>query len=228
MVSGLKIIQISSNPEDQREIESESSLRSLGYRYIRIINPRFQDLPPKGNVYGGHDEWIVGKTKEDPNQWGLTSGHYGAWLGHSMALLSSLSDDDYTLICECDCLISVDPEKFKRRVDEAIEVMETTDYKMVRFEHARKDIVPFYNRVSENLYECPTMTLAHCYLVHRKHQKFYMNCLKNTGWHTPDWWWSLCFKERGEMMVAFPDLKLTKQSAGTSLLDGIYQEEREV
>ena len=34
----IKIIQVSSEPEKDREIKSHDSLSKLGYRYIRIIN----------------------------------------------------------------------------------------------------------------------------------------------------------------------------------------------
>jgi hypothetical protein len=68
----IKIIQISSEPDKQREVRSHQSLSQLGYRYIRIINPKYLDYPPTENVIDGKKEWIVGVTKPDPNQWVLT------------------------------------------------------------------------------------------------------------------------------------------------------------
>jgi hypothetical protein len=109
-------------------------LSQLGYRYIRIINPRFTEYPPEENVFDGRKDWIRNKTK-DFNEWGFTSGHYGAWQGHLSAILSSFVDKDYTLICECDCLLNVEPRGIlKKGVDEAIFLLESSDYKIVRFE----------------------------------------------------------------------------------------------
>ena len=126
----IKIIQVSSEPDKNREIRSYDSLSQLGYRYIRIVNPRYMKYPPVDNVFDNHKEWVIGITKPDPNQWGLTSGHYGAWQGHMSAIFASFVDKDYTLICECDCLITVDPQFFRDRVDEAINLLENSDYKV--------------------------------------------------------------------------------------------------
>ena len=130
----IKIIQVCSDPQDSREIASYNSLSQLGYRYIRIINPRYSEYPPTDNVFDGRADWIVGITKPNPDEWGLTSGHYGAWQGHLSAILASFVDRDYTLICECDCLLNVSPDEFRNRVDEAISLLEKSNYKIVRFE----------------------------------------------------------------------------------------------
>ena len=130
----VKIIHVSSEPDKNREIRSYDSLSQLGYRYIRIINPRYMEYPPTHNVFEGRTDWIIGITKPDPNKFGFTSGHYGAWQGHMSAILASFVDNDYTLICECDCLITVDNQFFRDRVDEAINLLEKSDYKIFRFE----------------------------------------------------------------------------------------------
>ena len=79
----VKIIQVSSEPEKDREIKSYDSLSKLEYRYIRITNPRYMEYPPTYNVFDNHVDWIIGVTKPDPNKFGFTSGHYGAWQGHT-------------------------------------------------------------------------------------------------------------------------------------------------
>lgn len=221
----VKIIQISTEPNTEREILSYESLSRLGYRYIRIVNPRYSEYPPTHNVIDGRVDWIVGLKKQDPNQWGLTSGHYGAWQGHMSAILSSFVDDDYTLICECDCLLDVSPEEFKERVNEAIDLMEKTSYKIVRFE-APNFQVEYFDRLSDNIYSCNIMTLGHCYLINSKHMDFWLDRIKNVGWHTPDWWLNFAFERAGERMTCFKDLILTKQSAGISEIDNVFREER--
>jgi hypothetical protein len=222
----IKIIQVSSEPDKNREIRSYDSLSQLGYRYIRIVNPRYMKYPPTHNVFEGRTDWIVGITKPDPNKFGFTSGHYGAWQGHLSAILSSFVDKDYTLICECDCLITVDVDFFRARVDEAINLLENSDYKIVRFE-APNHQVQFTDKVSDNLYLGDKMTLGHCYMINTKHRSWWLDRLDNVGWHTPDWWLNFAFERAGEKMPIFKDFVLTKQSGGFSIIDNVEREEKE-
>lgn len=221
----VKILQVSSEPAAKREIDSFESLSSLGYRYIRILNPRFTDLAPLDRIIDGRKDWYVGITKPNPDEWGLTSGHYGAWQGHMSAIMASFVDDDYSIICECDCLLSVDPEEFRRRVDEAISLLERTDYKIVRFE-APNQQVKFSEKVSENIHLGNIMTLGHCYMIHSRHRDWYIERYDSVGWHTPDWWLNFAFERASEPMPAFKDLVLTKQSEGFSLIDNTHRAEK--
>ena len=141
------------------------------------------------------------------------------------AILSSFVDKDYTLICECDCLLNVDPQFFRDRVDEAVSALESSNYKIVRFE-APNHQVEFGNKVSDNLYECNLMTLGHCYMIHSKDRDFFLNRIDNVGWHTPDWWLNFAFERSNEKMLTFKDLTLTKQSEGFSIIDNVHREEK--
>lgn len=222
----IKIIQISSEPNSEREINSFNSLSQLDYRYIRIINPRYQKHPPEENVFDGRKDWIIGITKPDPNQFGLTSGHYGAWQGHISAILSSFVDNDYSLICECDCLLNVDPETFKMYLDEGVNLLENSDYKIVRFEAPNLNQVIYSERVTENLYLGDIMTLGHCYLISTKHRNWWIERIDSIGWHTPDWWLNFAFLRANEKMPSFKNLELTKQSEGFSLVDNTHRSEK--
>jgi len=222
----VKIIQVSSEPNVEREIKSFESLSTLGYRYIRVVNPRYSVYPPTHNVFDGRTDWIIGVTKPDPNKFGFTSGHYGAWQGHLSAIMSSFVDQDYTLICECDCLLAVSPEEFRSRVDEAIDLLENTDYKIVRFESPNHQ-VKFTDKVSDNLYLGNIMTLGHCYLINsKKHRDWWLDRYDSVGWHTPDWWLNFAFERSNEKMPIFKDLVLTKQSEGFSLIANVFIKEK--
>jgi hypothetical protein len=221
----VKIIQVSSEPKVQREVKSFNSLSQLGYRYIRIINPRYMEYPPTHNVFEGRTDWIVGITKPDPNKFGLTAGHYGAFQGHMMAILSAFVDSDYTFICESDCLIATDHDFFFKRVDEAIELLEKNDHHLVRFESANfqtNDI----SRLTDYLFEGDLMINGHCYLLNPKSQYFYLERMKNVGWHTPDWWLNFAFQKAGATMPYFKGLVLTKQAEGFSLIDSTHRQEK--
>jgi hypothetical protein len=219
----IKIVQVCSEPEKQREIDSYNSLSQLGYRYIRIINPRYTEYPPTHNVIDGHTDWI--KMSKGFNEWGLTPGHYGAWQGHVSAILASFVDIDYTIVCECDCLLNVDPQYFKDRVDEAINLFENSNYKIVRFEIGNHQ-VEYTDKVSENLYLANIMTLGHCYMIHSKHRDFWLDRIDKIGFHTPDYWLNISLERVGELQPSFRFLKLTKQAEGLSIIDNVYHKER--
>jgi hypothetical protein len=221
----VKIIQVSSEPDKNREVRSYDSLSQLGYRYIRIVNPRYMQYPPVDNVFEGRTDWIVGITKPDPNKFGFTSGHYGAWQGHMSAILASFVDKDYTLICECDCLITVDAKFFRDRVDEAINLLENSDYKIVRFEAPNHQVV-YTDKLSDNLYLGNMMTLGHCYMIHSRNMDFWLDRIKNVGWHSPDFFLNYAFEKVGEKMPAFKDFVLTGQAGGDSIIDNTYRPER--
>ena len=224
MRKDVKIIQVSSDITTNREVRSYESLSKLGYRYIRIVNPRYMEYPPTHNVFEGRTDWILGITK-DPSQWGLTSGHYGAWQGHLSAILASFVDSDYTLICECDCLVTVDPEFFRQRVDEGIKLLENSDFKIIRFE-APNHQVEFTDQLTENLWSANMNTLGHCYLISSKHRNFWLDRLDNVGWHTPDWWLNFSFQKVNERMPVFRDMILTGQAEGMSIIDNVMRPDR--
>ena len=221
----VKIVHTSLDIQSKREIESYESLSQLGYKYIRIINPVQKEYPPTHNVIDGNVDWIVGITKPDPDQWGLTSGHYGAWNGHLNSILCSMVDLDYSLICECDCLLNVDPEYFKDRVDEAIDAMEKHNYKIVRFEVPNFQ-TEFGEQISENLYSGDMIIMTHCYLINPRDRNFFLDRLDNIGWHTPDWWLNFSFERANEKMAIFRHLALTKQASGVSAVDNTFRPER--
>ena len=220
----VKIIQLSSEPEVEREKKSYESLSQLGYRYIRMINPRYTEYPPTHNVFDGRVDWIAGITKPDPDKFGFTAGHYGAWQGHTACILSSFCDDDYTLIVECDCIIDVDVDYFKSMVSEGIEMIEK-GYKIVRFEGTNWQS-GVAKKISDNTYECDLMVLGHCYMISTRDMNWWIEKIKTVGWHTPDWWLNFVFERSGEKMVCFGDQILTKQAAGFSLLCGTERPEK--
>jgi hypothetical protein len=215
-----------SRPNDQREIDSEKSLRSLGYRYIKIVNSPYDRFPPKETVFRGMTDWIVGITKPDPNQFGLTAGHYGAFQAHMMGIRSAFVDSDFTIICEADCLIAVDAQEFYQRVDEAINLLKENKHHIVRFE-APNFQTNNLGHISGNLYEGNLLINGHCYMVNPNSQDFYLERMKNLGWHTPDWWLNFAFEEKGQRMPYFKDLILTKQAEGYSLIDTTHRKEKE-
>ena len=215
----IKIIHAGLNSSSPRESQSIQQLKSLGERYIRIENTPYNEEPPLEEVYNGRKDWYVGKEK-DFNQFGFTPRHYGAFLSHKQSIMLGFADKGHSLICEGDCKI-LDTEKFKLRLQEAIEVLNSTQYHIVRFEAPNEGIATtFTSQISENIFECDQVMLGHCYLVNENSKSFYEHLFNNVGWHTPDWWLVYAFQQFNQKMLCFKE-KLTHQWDGFSEIDKI-------
>lgn len=220
-----KIIHCGIDPSSEREKHSILQLRNLGLRYIRIENDPYDKQAPQHNI---HKNWIghyKGNQKEY-HESGLTDRHYGAWLSHKQAVLLSFSDDDHSLICECDCKI-LDLDIFKDRLYEAIQTIEENpQYHMVRFEPISYSMdyfdVGLGKRISENIYECDKIMLGHCYLLNKNSKDFFLKLYEEEGWTTPDDWLMKTFYERSIPFLCFTE-SLTSQFDGYSEIDKIIK-----
>ncbi len=195
-----KIIQSGLDNTSEREVLSMEQLKSLGLRYIRIENQPYDRPAPLNNIYKNWVNFYRGSQKEN-NETGLTDRHYGAWLSHKQAILLSFADDDYSLICECDCRI-LDIDLFKERLSEAIKVLEENPkYPIVRFEPISYSLdkidVKFGDQISRNLYD-------------------------EDGWTTPDDWLWFTFIERQIPFLCFKE-DLTSQFSGYSQIDKLVK-----
>ncbi len=222
MMINSKIIQAGIDSSSEREVNSSQQLKSLGIRYIRIENDIFEGDPPVEDIYNG--ETHLYKDNKQPLEFGLTKRHYGCWLSHKQSIMLGFTDKNHSLICEADCKI-LDIEKFKLRLQEAVKLLNTTDYPIVRFEKPNFAGVPttFYNQVSENIWECDQVALGQCYLVNHKCKKEFEHMFNNIGWHAFDWWLSLAFKQSNLKQLCFKE-DLTYQFSGHSQIDEIYKD----
>ena len=217
----LKIIQAGVDREAEREQLSMTQLKELGCRYIRLENPVYEDDPPLDHVFEGNKHWYVGKTKPS-GTWGLTPGHYGCWLSHKQSMALGFADKGHFLICEGDCKI-LDITKFKTHLEEAIEVLNTTDYPIIRFETSNNLIsTTYYNQVSDNIWECDQVINGHCYLVNEKSKPFFDNLFETVGWHAFDWWLVYAFQKVNQKMLCFKE-ELTDQFSGFSEIDKVIR-----
>jgi len=218
----IKIIHAGIDSTSPREQQSIEQLKSLGERYIRIENTPYNEEPPLEEIYKGRKDWYVGKEK-DYNQFGFTPRHYGAFLSHKQSIMLGFADRGHSLICEADCKI-LDMEKFKLRLQEALKVLDETNYHIIRFETPNKGIsTTFYNQVSKNIFECDQVILGQCYLVNEKSKAFYEHLFNNVGWHTPDWWLVYAFQEFNQKMLCFKE-ELTHQFEGFSEIDRVKKD----
>jgi len=220
-----KIIHCSIDPFSEREKQSINQLENLGLRYVRIQNQPYNWPAPQHNMFKNWVGFDHGSDK-DPNITGLTDRHYGAWLSHKQAILLSFADDDYSLICECDCRI-LDVDLFRERLSEAIKVLEENpEYPIVRFEPISFSMnfydVELGKQISDNIFECKKISLGHCYLINKNSKSFFQKLFDEEGWTTPDDWLLFTFFDRNVPFLCFTE-NLTSQFDGFSEIDKIIK-----
>lgn len=221
-MKGVKIIQAGLDLDNPREFQSHQQLSNLGIRYTRIQNDPYNETPPLNNIYQGWTDFYKGPDKA-PNDPGLTPRHYGAWLSHKQSIMLGFCDSGHSLICEADCKI-LDTDKFKLRLQEAIKVLDETDYPIIRFEKSNNLVdSKFYEQVSDNIYECDKITLGHCYLINEKSKDFWDKLYTEQGWTTPDDWLLFSFYYKNIKFLAFKEDHLTSQFDGYSEIDKVFK-----
>ena len=121
-------------------------------------------------------------------------------------------------ICESDVKFP-DEETFKLRLQEAINILDTTEYSLISFAEPNRDTTTtFYNKVSENFYEFNHMIGGYCYLINGRHKDLFNELDKKIGWHAFDWWLNFAFETTDKKMLC-QKTKLVTWYTGNSDID---------
>jgi GR25 family glycosyltransferase involved in LPS biosynthesis len=119
----IKLVHLLSLPEEEREkksIENLSSLSEFGIDYVQHINKPYHELPPKDSCRYPDE---VGMK---PGHYIRTPGAYGCYLAHKDAILKGFDDSvDFLLVCECDCVMLVEPEEFYSELSKICNALES-------------------------------------------------------------------------------------------------------
>ena len=203
--------------DTDREVSSMISLTQLkryGINYKTCINKRYTELPPVDTCE------YPEKVSMDPGG-KLTPAHYGCYLAHKGAFYEGInSNSDYILIFECDCVIDVSYDEFMRKINLACDVLDKTDLLMFSFGfHNNVNIIeknPEYWVVNK-------FYGAHAYLIPKKSFGIIRDMYENNKWNVTD----LLFVEKlDQYKTGIFEVPTTKQVAGYSILDKIYNEDR--
>jgi glycosyltransferase involved in cell wall biosynthesis/GR25 family glycosyltransferase involved in LPS biosynthesis len=203
--------------DTEREIKSMESLTKLkefGIDYTMCVNKRYTELPPSDTCQ------YPEKISLEPGG-KLTPGHYGCYLGHKGAVFQGIeSNSDFILIFECDCVIDVPYNEFIDKLNFACDLLNKTDLLMFSFGyHNNVHIIeknPDYWVVNK-------FYGAHAYLIPKKSFQIIKDMYNNSKWNVTD----LLYAEKlDQFKTGILETPITKQSAGISILDKIYNEDR--
>lgn len=203
--------------DTDREINSMISLTKLedyGIEYIPCVNPRYTSLPPIDTC-----EYPDRVSFEPGGK--LTPGHYGCYLAHKNAVLDGISKNpDYLLIFECDAVIDVPYQEFIEKLKFSCDILNKTDLLMFSFGfHNNTNIV----EKKTDYWVVNKFYGAHAYLIPRKSYNVFKKLFETEKWNVTD----LLYAEKlDNFNTGIFEIPITKQSAGFSILDKVYHEER--
>lgn len=204
--------------DTDREIKSMislSKLRNYGIKYKTCINRRYTDLPPAETCQ------YPEKISMEPGG-KLTPGHYGCYLAHKGAFFEGVeSGNDFIFIFECDCVIDTDYKTFLNHLKFACETLNNThDLLMFSFGfHNNTNIID----KRDGYWVVDRFYGAHAYLIPKRSFDIIKNMYETSKWNVSD----LLFCENLNMYkTGIFETPITKQSAGLSILDKIYNHDR--
>lgn len=203
--------------DTEREVDSMISLTKLenhGIEYVPCVNRRYTEMPPLETC-----EYPERISFESGGK--LTPGHYGCYLGHKNAILDGIQKNkDYILIFECDAIIDTTYEEFIDKLNFACEILNETDLLMFSFGfHNNTHVVDRFN----DYWTVNKFYGAHAYIIPKKSYDIFKNLFENEKWNVTD----LLYAEKLQgFKTGIFEKPITKQSAGYSILDKVYHEER--
>lgn len=153
----------------------------------------------------------------------MTPRHYGCYKAHIDAILEFFNDEndyDYLVIAEGDAKILVDPQNFKKYFDEAIRVLDETDYKIFTFGKSVHGI-DLNKKIHENIYEIDCMWGTYLYIFSKKHKYYFKYIIEKYGWHAFDWWLNLSFEKEKQKFLKFNTDEICFEFDGYSYIDKV-------
>ena len=231
----VKLVHLLTRPEDTREqasIKSLEALKDYDIDYIQHINEPYTGIPPYEKAF---------PSDSSEGRGDLGPGHYGAWTSFKRGVIEGFSDDiDFLILCECDCILTVKPEKFIKILNEACKVIKEKDIWYFSFGDRILDGTlqsPIWDTLDDNklLYQTYKIIHAHCVLISKKAYPYLLQCYEKFGWDSPDIWFNHVFTPhplvgKANLLPKAPKIgilwdSVAIQSEGDSLIDYLWKEE---
>jgi autotransporter strand-loop-strand O-heptosyltransferase len=186
--------------EDEREqksIESLERLADYGIEYVQYINEPCKEYPLDLEPLQVHKE--------------KKPGYYGAYEAFRQGIENEFSEDvDLLIVCECDCVLGVEPDEF---VDLLYKVSQVDfDY----FSFGQNDWSGRIKDLTKECYSTDKIILAHCVMFGKQCRDFLLARYKKLKWDSPDLWLDYAFNGKKKVVLNTP---VAFQHEGFSLID---------
>jgi hypothetical protein len=214
----IKIVHILSRPDDEREFVSALSVQQLiqqGFSYVPRIMPPYTGRPPSENCatpeFISQTSGIIhGKIAE----WTLSPGTYGCFASHKQVITEELTEDDYLLVCECDCTLRLPPALFANIIRRCCLIIDSRNI-------AALAIGSFMNpggEEFEGMAMCQEISETHCILYNGKARQYFLDKFSTQPWDAYDIWLSETAGKDHKLAATIQ--RVTIQADGPSLVVG--------
>jgi hypothetical protein len=153
----------------------------------------------------------------------LTPAHYGCYLAFKDAILGEFDDCDYLIVCEGDCIIETDINKFVYMVENCAVKLEENNIGFMSF--GDKDTLefgwpqsPVVREVNEDMYVTNHLIGMQCIMFPKFVKKGLKDKLRTHAWDAADMYFNEIFYGSGYDMGIVHN-RLTTQADGYSLID---------
>lgn len=218
----IKLVHILTEVDTPREIASINSLSPLSYNginYIQQINVRYRG-----------EDW---KTNSAITQSQFTNhgpGHYGAFQSFKKAMIENFSEDlDALVLCECDCVLSVDSNEFASTLKEGIEFCKnySIDYLSLGSRYVngilQSPVIEEINQYKK-FYVTNKVILAHCIVLPARSREYVLESIEKFSWDSPDIWFNEIFWRGNKNKFGIVKERLAYQHEGISLIDNYWKD----
>lgn len=230
----IKLVHLQTDKNDLREITSKASLISLykyGIEYKRHHNAIYESTPPVHNCM--RPECIGTKSSDYTTPMGvtaLTPAHYGCFESFKIAMLREFDKDlDFLILCEGDCLIEVDKEKFIEMVEVIGEIMEREDIGYFSFGdtatldgHVRQSEVVYVPENQNLCFVTDKIIGLQCIMFSKKYRDILQDAFMYDRWDAADIFLNVICS-RYHIKMGILNNRITTQANGVSLIDGMYK-----
>jgi len=196
----IKLIHLLTRIEDKREQASVKSLERVqdyGIDYIQYINKPEEVYPQDIPALQIHRE--------------KKPGYYGAYKAFRDGIETSFDKDtDLLIVCECDCILGVEPGELAALL---------WRLSRVDFDYLSLGQTEWSTRLGDITEECfltDKIILAHCVVFPQKSRDFILSQYSTLAWDSPDLWLDYAFTGKRKVVLEKP---VAFQHSGFSLID---------
>jgi hypothetical protein len=231
----IKVVHLLLDPNEPQDI-SESNWKStvekqnLSIQCWKNMEHKFTSYIKRYSIVNRYelpvdncmDPSILNPSKEFKNEPPvLTYGHYGAYKAHTQGIYENFDEDvDLLIIAEGDSFTDLSPDEFYDKVMESYNLSKRINAKLVSFAGpCYMTGGDWWNMTKDhsNWLEVPHFLMGTTYLIMKSERENILNKIKNTGWHSPDFWLAWNYHMKSKILVSKE--KLVYQKEGYSVLD---------
>jgi hypothetical protein len=231
----IKLVHILLDPNHPEDIPLDSWKSTIDKQNFSIqcwekIKHKFTSYIPRYSIVNRtelpvencKDPDIVNPSKEFKNEPPvLTYGHYGAYKAHTQGIYENFDENvDLLIIVEGDSYTDLSADEFYNKVIESYNLAKKINGKLISFAG------PCYMSGGEwwtmskehgDWLEVPHFLMGTAYSIMKSERENMLYNIKNTGWHSPDFWLSWNYHAKSKILVSKE--KIVNQKEGYSVLD---------